>query len=537
MQYTITIYDYLLFTCKGGDALSERDKENVTREPHYYEKLLLQKPNDPYILYALAFKYEFQANELKDVDEATYKRKLKQALHYFQLALDNGYNEAVRDIERTKQHLRSDNAIPSNLSNFRKPIQKRYLLLLLLLCLALFALLVFANKDKILGKFLDNKYEEVVYSISEPSLDELNNHISVSYNFSSDTSVAEIEKHLVQKLKNLRTSNTHSSFELIVFQNKGELTKETMKLFSKPNAAISSIVQTEKTFTPTPTDEDSLSLVVLRSALYHYVMEHKTFPSNLQILAKDFPRNYISGIPFDSLHFKNQVKNEFDNSGGWVYEPPPVYTVDSFSTSSLRSVVEQSVKPNFEHSCKEACDFYPLELRIDKSTHLLEVTNGSGTFGYFNVGLGKNNSTPEGLFSIQKRVAFPNSHLHEREQFFGTRGLELSNPKFAIHGTEIDSSIGKNKSMGCVRLTNGDVERLFELTPLGTTVTIINSESISSNSTKDEDIQKPNPPSKNGPPFGEVKGTPGEGSGNPGDGKGHGPPNEKDPETIYNWSR
>lgn len=185
--YTIIICDYLRFICKGGDTLYERDKENVTREPHYYEKLLLREPNDPYILYALAFKYEFQANELKDVDEASYKRKLKQALHFFQLASENGYNKAARDIERTKQNLRSNSAISSNLSNSRRPIQKGYLLLLLLVFLSLFALLIFANEEKIFAKLFNNKYDDVAYSTLKPPLSVSNHHISVSYTFPSDT--------------------------------------------------------------------------------------------------------------------------------------------------------------------------------------------------------------------------------------------------------------------------------------------------------------------------------------------------------------
>jgi hypothetical protein len=57
---------------------------------------------------------------------------------------------------------------------------------------------------------------------------------------------------------------------------------------------------------------------------------------------------------------------------------------------------------------------------------------------------------------------------------FGTRWLGLNVPwgQYGIHGTNKPYLIGKNVSSGCIRMRNEDVEALFEIIPIGTTVHI-----------------------------------------------------------------
>lgn len=58
---------------------------------------------------------------------------------------------------------------------------------------------------------------------------------------------------------------------------------------------------------------------------------------------------------------------------------------------------------------------------------------------------------------------------------FGTRWLGLDVPWgiYGIHGTNKPWSIGARASAGCIRMFNADVERLWELVPLGTPVTVV----------------------------------------------------------------
>lgn len=53
----------------------------------------------------------------------------------------------------------------------------------------------------------------------------------------------------------------------------------------------------------------------------------------------------------------------------------------------------------------------------------------------------------------------------------GTRRLVLGDG-YGIHGTNNPSSIGRSVSHGCVRMRNEDIERLFEMVPIGTPVFI-----------------------------------------------------------------
>lgn len=55
---------------------------------------------------------------------------------------------------------------------------------------------------------------------------------------------------------------------------------------------------------------------------------------------------------------------------------------------------------------------------------------------------------------------------------FGSRGMQLSDSNYAIHGTNEPDSIGKDESLGCIRMSRKDVEELFAMVPMGTKVQI-----------------------------------------------------------------
>jgi len=76
--------------------------------------------------------------------------------------------------------------------------------------------------------------------------------------------------------------------------------------------------------------------------------------------------------------------------------------------------------------------------------------------------------SPTGTFTIVNRVSNP-TYYHSGTVIapgprnpIGTRWIGLSQKGYGIHGTDQPSSIGYAKSHGCIRLSNADVERLFE---------------------------------------------------------------------------
>ncbi|MNN24636.1 putative L,D-transpeptidase YkuD [compost metagenome] len=110
----------------------------------------------------------------------------------------------------------------------------------------------------------------------------------------------------------------------------------------------------------------------------------------------------------------------------------------------------------------------PFEVLVDKTTHRLAVVSGSVIVRSYKVGLG-GNDTPEGKFVISDKVINPNGRSNGE---FGSRGMQLSDTNYAIHGTNEPDSVGKDESLGCIRMLKEDVEELFDLLPKGTKVRI-----------------------------------------------------------------
>lgn len=288
------------------------------------------------------------------------------------------------------------------------------------------------------------------------------------------------------------------------------------------------------------------NLSIIRSAIYHYVQKEGEFPSNLKELTKSFPNNYISSIP-PSFLSDNRISNTLDMKGGWYYEKPTSILFDS--DKDLHKLIEQALRPNSLFSCSFDCSFKPIEIEINKNKKELILHSGNHIFQIHPIGIGKNDSTPEGLYFIQKRVAFPNYHLKDSSHPYGTRGMELSDDKYAIHGTFIDSSIGQESSAGCIRLSNKQMEWLFSFAPLYTNVNIINDSSESSvtfakNKTNQLNTSNPPPhstaqkrPSTETPPSSHAEGR--KAPGNPNNGPTQKTPSlnkETDSKTSYNWA-
>lgn len=101
-------------------------------------------------------------------------------------------------------------------------------------------------------------------------------------------------------------------------------------------------------------------------------------------------------------------------------------------------------------------------------------------------------------------MVMPDKAIPLNKNVYGSRAMELSNKNYAIHGTNDPYNIGKNVSLGCIRLKNPDVEELYSMTPLNTPVTIsrnrLNNNQPNSGSTIDQSNpynQNPSPQEEN----------------------------------------
>ena len=86
--------------------------------------------------------------------------------------------------------------------------------------------------------------------------------------------------------------------------------------------------------------------------------------------------------------------------------------------------------------------------------------------------------TPAGNFAVKTRLVEP-TYYHPGKVIpagtdnpLGTRWIGLSTKGYGIHGTNVESSVGKAASHGCIRMHRSDIEELFAQVEIGDEVEI-----------------------------------------------------------------
>lgn len=119
-------------------------------------------------------------------------------------------------------------------------------------------------------------------------------------------------------------------------------------------------------------------------------------------------------------------------------------------------------------------------IHVDKAKNILVLKKDGSPFKTYKVATGENNSTPVGKFTIVDKmvrppwtkpgvgVVMPDQEAYE----LGERWMPISMAGYGIHGTNDESSIGKQTTAGCIRMRNEDVIELYDIVPAGTEVEI-----------------------------------------------------------------
>jgi lipoprotein-anchoring transpeptidase ErfK/SrfK len=122
----------------------------------------------------------------------------------------------------------------------------------------------------------------------------------------------------------------------------------------------------------------------------------------------------------------------------------------------------------------------PFWARVDKSDHRMDVFLGDVMVRSYLVGLGAEGGTPLGTWVVRDKLrdpdwTDPNTNRHYEssdpanpigERWIALEGIEgdaVGKSGFGIHGTIDPQSIGKDMSMGCIRMNGEDVEFVFDL--------------------------------------------------------------------------
>lgn len=205
-----------------------------------------------------------------------------------------------------------------------------------------------------------------------------------------------------------------------------------------------------------PIQEEKL---VMRSAMIRYREQTGNWPSSPEALAANYPNNTLAGWSENMTPWFNELKAVLeDKKDGKIPQMIrwPENTGPDFGhgtpAGSLASIAEQ-----------------PLSIIVDKENHRLAVVSDNVILRNYKVGLG-GDKTPEGKFIISEKVKDPNGSSNG---VFGSRGMTLSDTNYAIHGTDEPNSMGKDESLGCVRMTKADLEELYDLVSIGTPVSIL----------------------------------------------------------------
>jgi len=117
---------------------------------------------------------------------------------------------------------------------------------------------------------------------------------------------------------------------------------------------------------------------------------------------------------------------------------------------------------------------------VDKSQNTLLLKRSDEVIKSYVVSTGKDGNTPVGKFKIVNKLVKPTWFRtgavippDSPENVLGSRWLGFDLKGYGIHGTNDPGNLGKQITLGCVRMRNEDVDELFDMVPVGAEVVII----------------------------------------------------------------
>jgi len=121
----------------------------------------------------------------------------------------------------------------------------------------------------------------------------------------------------------------------------------------------------------------------------------------------------------------------------------------------------------------------PFDAFVDLSDYELTIHQRGLYVRRYRVGIGKDGSSPIGEFPVKEKLENPTYYGPDGDvraaddplNPLGERWIDIGD-SFGIHGTIEPESIGKSESRGCIRLLNSDVEEVYDLLTIGSTVRI-----------------------------------------------------------------
>jgi len=189
----------------------------------------------------------------------------------------------------------------------------------------------------------------------------------------------------------------------------------------------------------------------------------------------------VSGAHAQALGYASDPRGlSWSDSASGLQDPA---AIDSGSSSYV--LPERLRRQVVSYSTREA----PGTAVIDTANTVLYYVLGHGQAIRYGVGVGRQGFTWSGTQNISRKAEWPDWHppteMIARQPYLprfmaggpgnplGARAMYLGASEYRIHGTNDPSTIGKFVSSGCIRLTNADVEDLFNRVSIGTKVVVL----------------------------------------------------------------
>jgi len=194
-------------------------------------------------------------------------------------------------------------------------------------------------------------------------------------------------------------------------------------------------------------------------------------PGSAEPLAMNDP----AGFPFPGSVFQQVVR-----------EPAPQAMPEESVIEEPSGVVQERFRRRIvAFNSNEA----PGTIIIDTPNTYLYYVLGQGRAIRYGIGVGREGFTWAGTQTVARKQEWPDWHppaaMIARQPYLprmmaggpgnplGARAMYLGNTEYRIHGTNAPDTIGKRVSSGCIRLTNEDVEDLFDRVSVGTKVVVL----------------------------------------------------------------
>jgi len=169
------------------------------------------------------------------------------------------------------------------------------------------------------------------------------------------------------------------------------------------------------------------------------------------------------------------------NLSAQVQSAKPASQASANQTQNDEVAAEQQIAQlaTQKNSKKPAQNPHPRQIVVSIADRKLAVMEAGQVLKIYPIAVGaRTTPSPEGDFVIVNHAKDPayshNGKVIEpgKNNPLGSRWMGLSQKGYGIHGTNVQSSVGKAASHGCFRMRKQDVEELYSMVQVGDKVTV-----------------------------------------------------------------